>query len=137
MAHTLTIGQYRNLPPGQRQAVDAWLRTFTVDHLAYPDCVTHVEVHADGLVRIRVKEWDRSAGGGIRLAPDVKPYAITMANGSWSDGIERPELGPVPDGAVLESTFESVLDDALPRLVAEAFGIIDPSAPHAQVLTDA
>lgn len=138
MTHTLTIGEFRNLPPAQRQAVDAWLRTFTVDHLCYPDCVTYVEIHDDGLVRIRVKEWDRSAGGGIRLDPDTaKPYSITRENGSWSDGIERPELGAVPDGAVLESTFESCLDGDLPRRVAEAFGIIDPSAPHAPVLTDA
>lgn len=124
----LTISQYRRLPADQRQAVEAWLHTFRVDHLAYPDCVTHVEVHDDGLVRIRVKEWDRSAGGGIRLAPDGKPYAVTMAAGSWSDGIERPELGYVPDGAVLESTFESVLDGPLPPLVADAFGAVTVDA---------
>lgn len=128
MTHTLTISQYRRLPADQRQAVEAWLRTFTVDHLAYPDCVTHVEIHDDGLVRIRVKEWDRSAGGGIRLAPDGKPYAVTMAAGSWSDGVERPELGCVPDGAVLESTFESVLDEPLRPLVAEAFGAVTVDA---------
>lgn len=126
--HTLTIGQYRSLPADQHQAVEAWLRTFTVDHLAYPDCVTHVEVHPDGLVRIRVKEWDRSRSGGIRLAPDGKPYAVTMSQGSWSDGIERPELGYVPDGAVLESTFESVLDEPLAPLVAAAFGAVTADA---------
>ena len=136
--HTLTIAGFRDLDPAHHQAVVDWLNTFTVDHLCYPDCVTHVEVHADGLVRIRVKEWDRSKGGGIHLDPATgKPYSITRENGSWSDGIERPELGYVPDGAVLESTFESVLDEPLPRRVAEAFGIIDPAAPPAPVLTDA
>lgn len=135
--HTLTIGQFRALPADQHQAVTDWLNTFTVDHLAYPDCVTHVEVHPDGLVRIRVKEWDRSKGGGILLGDDGKPFSITREHGSWTDGIERPELGPVPDGAVLEATFESCLDDDLPRLVAEAFGIIDPTTPPAPVLTDA
>lgn len=123
--HTLTIAQFRTLPPDQHQAVVAWLNTFTVDHLAYPDCVTHVEVHDDGLVRIRVKEWDRGAGGGILLDPATsKPYSITREHGSWSDGIERPEMGPVPDGAVLESTFESCLDEPLPPLVAAAFGAV-------------
>lgn len=129
MPHTLNISQFRNLPPDQHQAVDTWLRTFTVDHLAYPDCVTHVEVHDDGLVRIRVKEWDRSRSGGILLDPATsKPYAVTMAGGSWSDGVERPELGFVPDGAVLESTFESVLDEPLPPLVAAAFGAVTADA---------
>lgn len=125
---SLTISQFRALPLDQHRAVEAWLRTFTVDHLAYPDCVTHVEVAADGLVRIRVKEWDRSAGGGIRLDPTGKPYAVTRSAGSWSDGVERPELGPVVDGAVLESTFESCLDEPLPPLVAAAFGAVSVDA---------
>ena len=124
----LTTGRFRALPADQHQAVTAWLRTFTVDHLAYPDCVTHVEVHDDGLVRIRVKEWDRSKGGGIRLDIDGRPFTVTMENGSWSDGIERPELGPVPDGAVLESTFESAVDEPLPPLVAAAFGLVHADA---------
>ncbi len=134
---TLTIAGFHALDHAHHQAVVAWLNTFTVDHLAYPECVTHVEIHDDGLVRIRVKEWDRSAGGGIRLGTDGRPFTITREHGSWSDGIERPELGYVPDGACLESTFESCIDDVLPRLVAEAFGMIDPSTPPAPVLTDA
>ena len=124
MTLTLTTQAFRSLPADQHDAVTDWLRTFAVDHLGYPECVTHVEVHDDGLVRIRVKEWDRSAGGGIRLDAAGRPFTITRANGSWSDGIERPELGYVPDGACLESTFESVLDELLPPLVAEAFGVV-------------
>lgn len=125
---TLTIVQYGALPHRQQVAVETWLRTFTVDHLCYPDCVTHVEVHDDGLVNIRVKEWDRSKGGGIRLDDDGKPFAVTMDAGSWTDGVERPDLGFVPDGACLESTFQSVLDEPLPPLVAEAFGAVSVDA---------
>ncbi len=128
MTLTLTVNQFRDLPPDQHQAVTDWLNTFTVDHLDYPACVTHVEVHPDGLVRVRVKEWDRSRGGGIRLGEDGRPFTVTMAGGSWSDGIERPELGYVPDGAVLESTFESALDEDLPPLVAVAFGAVTADA---------
>ncbi len=125
---TLTTPAFRALPPDRHAAVMDWLRTYHVDHLGYPECVTHVAVHDDGLVEIRVKEWDRSAGGGIRLGPDGKPYTITREHGSWTDGIERPELGPVPDGACLESTFESVLDGPLPPLVAAAFGAVTADA---------
>ena len=75
-----------------------------------------------------MKEWDRSRGGGIRLGEDGRPFTVTMAAGSWSDGIERPELGYVPDGAVLESTFESALDEDLPPLVAVAFGAVTADA---------
>ena len=121
MTLTLTTPQFRALPADQHAAVTDWLRTFAVDHLGYPECVTHVEVHDDGLVRIRVKEWDRSRNGGIRLDNDGRPFTITREHGSWSDGIERPELGYVPDGACLESTFESVLDEPLPALVLAAF----------------
>lgn len=126
--HTLTTPEFRALPPDQHQAVTDWLRTFRVDHLGYPECVTHVTVETDGHVLIRVKEWDRSAGGGVRLGLDGKPFTITREHGSWSDGIERPDLGPVPDGACLESTFESVLDEPLPPLVAAAFGAVTADA---------
>ena len=125
---TLTTPAFRALPPDQHAAVMAWLRTYHVDHLGYPECVTHVAIHDDDRVEIRVKEWDRSAGGGVRLGPDGKPYTITREHGSWTDGIERPELGPVPDGACLESTFESVLDGPLPPLVAVAFGAVTADA---------
>lgn len=125
MTLTLTTGAFRALPGDQHAAVTDWLATFAVDHLGYPDCVTHVAVEPDGHVLIRVKEWDRSKGGGIRLDVDGRPFTVTRADGSWSDGIERPELGFVPDGACLESTFESVLDGPLPTLVAQAFGLVD------------
>lgn len=128
MTLTLGIVDARNLPHDQHQAVMDWLRTYTVDHLCYPDCVTRVTIDDDHKVSIRVKEWDRSAGGAIRLSAEGKPYTVTMANGSWTDGIERPELGFVPDGACLESTFESVLDGPLPPLVAEAFGAVSADA---------
>ena len=128
MTLTLTTGEFRHLPANQHQAVTDWLTTFGVDHLGYPACVTHVSVEADGHVLIRVKEWDRSRGGGIRLGEDAKPFTVTMSEGSWSDGVERPELGSVPDGACLESTFESLLDEPLPPLVAAAFGAVTADA---------
>ena len=125
---TLTTGQFRALPADQFEAVTGWLRSFTVDHLGYPECVTHVTVEPDGRVLIRVKEWDRSRGGGIRLDGQGRPFTVTFSRGSWSDGVERPELGWCPEGACLESTFESCLDEPLPALVAAAFGAVTADA---------
>ena len=126
--HTMTISEFKALDTPHMTAVFDWLNSFEgVEHLRWPDCVTYVSVDGD-LVRVRVKEWAQKAGGGIELGADGKPLSITREYGSWSDGVERPWLGHIPDGSVHESWIAAVMDEPLPALVAEAFGAVTADA---------